>query len=74
MLGPFQAKSISLHVSLLMVRDKQVSLRKMNNMDLSWPKGTLVNTSVQKDVYLDTQHVLNYPSIDLITSSLVKLL
>ena len=37
-------------------------------MDLSWPKGAAVNTAVQKDVYL-----LNYPSIDLITDSLVKL-
>ena len=42
-------------------------------MDLSWPKGASVNTSVQKDVYLDTQYILNYPSIDSITSSLVKL-
>ena len=42
-------------------------------MDLSWPKGASVNTSVQKDMYLDTQYILNYPSIDSITSSLVKL-
>ena len=42
-------------------------------MDLSWPKGAAVNASVQKDVYLGTQYVLNYPSMDSITSSLVKL-
>ena len=42
-------------------------------MDLSWPKGAAVNTAVQKDVYLGTQNFLNYPSIDLITDSLVKL-
>ena len=42
-------------------------------MDLSWSKGASVNASVQKDIHLATQYVLNYPSIDLITSSLTKL-
>ena len=73
MLGPFQTKPISLHVSPLMVRDKQESFKTMTIMDLSWPKGASVNASVQKDVYLGTQYVLNYLSIDSITSSLVKL-
>ena len=72
-LGPFQAKSISLHVSPLMVKDKQDSFKKRTIMDLSWPKGASVNASVQKDVYLGTQYVLNYPSIDSLTSSQVKL-
>ena len=71
MLGPFQAKPISLHISHLMVRDKQDSKRTI--MDLSWPKGASVNASVSKDVYLDTQYALTYPSIDSIVSSLVKL-
>ena len=42
-------------------------------MDLSWPNRASINAAVQKDVYLGTQYVLNYSSIDLITSSLVKL-
>ena len=54
MLGPFDNKPIPLHVSPLMVRDKQDSLKKITIMDLSWPKGTAVNTAVQKDVYLGT--------------------
>ena len=37
-------------------------------MDLSCPKGASVNASVQKGIYLGSQYVLNYPSIDLITS------
>ena len=73
MLSPFPAKPIPLHVSPLMVIDKQDSFKKRTIMDLSWPKGASVNASVQKDVYLGTQYVLNYPSIDSITSSLVKL-
>ena len=73
MLGPFQAKPISLHVSPLMVRDKQDSMKKRTIMDLSWPKGASVNAFVQKDVYLGTQYVLTYPSIDSITNSLLKL-
>ena len=73
MLGPFQAKPISLHVSPLMVRDKQDSMKKRTIMDLSWPKGASVNASVSKDVYLDTQYALTHPSIDSIVNSLVKL-
>ena len=42
-------------------------------MDLSWPKEASVNTSVHKDIYLGTQYVLNYPSIDVITNALCKL-
>ena len=42
-------------------------------MDLGWPKGASVNASVQKDIYLGIQYTLNYPSINLITSSLSKL-
>ena len=72
-LGSFDNKPIPLHVSLLMVRDKQDSLKKRTIMDLSWPKGAAVNTAVNKDIYLGTQYFLNYPSIDLITDSLVKL-
>ena len=73
MLGPFDHKPIPLHVSPLMVRDKQDSSKKRTIMDLSWPKGASVNAHIQKDVYLGTQYVLNYPSIDSITDSLCKL-
>ena len=40
---------------------------------LSWPKGFSVNNSVNKDMYLYTPYLLNYPSIDNITSALYKL-
>ena len=73
MLGPFNTKPIPLHVSPLMVRDKQDSNKKRTIMDLSWPKGASVNASVQKDIYLGTQYALNYPSIDSITYALCKL-
>ena len=73
MLGPFDHKPIPLHVSPLMVRDKQDSSKKRTIMDLSWPKGASVNAHVQKDIYLGTQYALNYPSIDSITDSLCNL-
>ena len=73
MLGPFDHKPIPLHVSPLMVRDKQDSNKKRTIMDLSWPKGASVNAHVQKDIYLGTQYTLNYPSIDSITDTLCKL-
>ena len=54
MLGCFHSKPIPLHVSPLMVRDKQDSNKRMTIMDLSLPKGASVNASVQKDIYLGT--------------------
>ena len=72
-LGPFDSKPIQLHTSPLMVRDKQDSDSKRTIMDLSWPEGHSVNFGVSKDVYLGTQFLLKYPSIDRITSSLRSL-
>ena len=73
MLDPFKSKPFTLHVSPLMVRDKQDSNKKRTIMDLSWPKGASINASVQKDIYLGKQYVLNYSSIDSITDALCKL-
>ena len=39
-------------------------------MDLTWPKGNLVNSGVSKRTYLDSYFILKYPSVDDITSSL----
>ena len=71
--GWLLTKPIPLHVSPLMVRDKQDSNKNRTITDLSWPKGASVNAFVQKYIYLGTQYMLNYPFIDLITSSLSKL-
>ena len=70
---PFHEKPIQLHVSPLIVRDKQNSSNKRTIMDLSWPHGASVNDGVHKDSYLQTSYELHYPSIDLITNSLRKL-
>ena len=64
MLGPFDSKPICMHVSPLLVRDKQNSNSKRTIMDLSWPKGASVNDDVKKDVYLGTEYDLHYPSVD----------
>ena len=72
-LGPFSDKPIQLHTSPLMVRDKQDSDSKRTIMDLSWPEGHSVNFGVSKDVYLGTEFVLKYPSLDSITRSIRKL-
>ena len=72
-LGPFDTKPIDMHVSPLLVRDKQNSTSKITIMDLSWPKGASVNNGVAKDIYLGTPYDLNYPSVDSITNSLQNL-
>ena len=73
MLGPFDNKPISSHISPLMVRDKQDSDNKRTIMDLSWPKGQSVNDGICKDIYLGTNNILKYPSVDSITASLRSL-
>ena len=73
MLGPFDSKPIHMHVSPLLVRDKQNSNSKRTIMDLSWPRGASVNDGVKKDVYLGTEYDLRYPSVDTITNSLKNL-
>ena len=72
-LGPFREKPIQLHVSPLMIRDKQNSSSKRTIMDPSWPHWASVNDGVRKDVCLETTYELHYPSIDLITNSSQKL-
>ena len=57
-IGPFLEKPCPLHVSPLMVRDKQDSLKKRTFMDLRRPQGQSVNDSVTKDTYLDTDYTL----------------
>ena len=69
-LGPFSDKPIDMHISPLLVRDKQNSSAKMTIMDLSWPKGASVNNGVAKDIYLGTHYDLKFPSVDLIMNSL----
>ena len=73
MLGPFESKPICMHVSPLLVRDKQNSNSKRTIMDLSWPKGASVNDGVKRDVHLGTEYDLRYPSVDTITNSLKNL-
>ena len=72
-LGPFDKKPIDMHVSPLLVRDKQNSTSKKTIMDLSWPKGASVNNGVAKDIYLGTPYELNYPSVDCVMNSLQNL-
>ena len=42
-LGHYDEKPIGMHISPLLVRDKQNSTAKRTTMDLSWPKGASVN-------------------------------
>ena len=74
MLGPFPTPPIeNLHVSPFMTRDKSSSANRRVIIDLSWPHGLSVNSGVENDRYLGTDFVLTYPSIDNITSEVLKL-
>ena len=68
-LGPFSADPIpECHNSPFMTREKPNSLHRHVIVDLSWLKGSSVNTGVNKDSYVGTDFVLCLPTIDHITS------
>ena len=52
--GPFDNPPFPVHISPLMTREKQNSAVRRIIVDLSWPKGALVNDFVHKCKYLDT--------------------
>ena len=62
--GPFQQLPFPVHISPLMTRPKQNTDKRRTIMDLSWPKGASINSSIHKFRYLDTYFSLSYPSID----------
>ena len=70
---PFDHKPIQMPVSPFMTREKQDSEVKQTIVDLSWPKGQSVNIGVSKDVYLGSELILNYPSVDDIVHRLTEL-
>ena len=72
-LGLFKHKPIPLHISPFMTRDKPDSDTRRTIVDLSWPKGQSVNARVQKDEYLGSHFILNYPSVDDIVKRLIEL-
>ena len=68
-LGPFVSDPIpQCHKSPFMTREKPNSIHRQVVVDLSWPKGSSVNTGVNKDSCLGTDFVLPLPTIDHITS------
>ena len=73
MLGPFVQKPISLLISPFMTREKPDSDVRHTIVDLSWPKNFWVNTAVQKNTYMGSNFVLNYPSVDDIVKKLIEL-
>ena len=69
--GPFQEKPFHMHISPLMVRDKQHSRKKKHtSMDLSYLKVSSVNCRVAKNKYLDTNFTLHDPSVHHIAQAL----
>ena len=71
--GPFQQLPFPVHISPLMTCPKQNTDKRRTIMDLSWPKGASVNSSIHKFRYLDTYFSLSYPSIDHIVQEVKKL-
>ena len=73
-LGPFKDPPFNqLHVSPFMTREKVDSDKRRVIIDLSFPSGHSVNDGVISETYLGTPFLLTLPTIDDITSKIVKL-
>ena len=72
MLGPFDVPPIDLHISPFLTREKSDSEKRRVIVDLSWPKGLAVNDATSIDTYDGVKFVLTFPSLDLITSRVLK--
>ena len=73
-LGPFDAPPITMsHSSPFMTLAKPNSDRRRIIIDLSWPLGASVNAGIDKNMYLDSNFCLTFPTVDDITAELKKL-
>ena len=70
MIGPFDEKPCTSHISPFMTRDKAQSEVRCTIIDLSWPKGQAVNDGVNKNVYLGGEFQIHYPTVDKIVKQL----
>ena len=72
--GPFKDVPIkNCHISPFMTHPKANSDTRRVIIDLSWPKGYSVNDGVDKSTYMGTDFHLTFPTIDDLTTELVKL-
>ena len=73
-LGPFPSPPIpDLHISPFMTREKPGAPHRRVIIDLSFPAGESVNAGVDPEQYLGSKFLLTLPTIDTVTSKLVKL-
>ena len=55
------------HISPFMTREKPGAPHRWAIIDLSFPKGGVIDSNINKDSYFGTDFILTLPSIDLIT-------
>ena len=72
--GPYTATPLSqLQCSPMLTRPKATTNKRRIIVDLSWPRGLSVNDCVSSSLYLGTEFVLKFPTIDDITSRIIQL-
>ena len=73
-MGPFKSKTIpNSHSSPFMTRPKPDFDTRRVIVNLSWPIGNSINDGVENIAYMGSEFKLNFPSIDDLTSNLIKL-
>ena len=73
--GPYEIPPYgdNTHVSPFMSRDKPDSENRRIIIDLSWPLEASVNHFTKANMYLSTMYKLQYPTVDNITETLLRL-
>ena len=56
-----------------MTREKPSALHRRVIIDLSWPKGSSVNSGIDKNSYLGTDFILTFPTVDHVMSEIKKI-
>ena len=72
-LGPFKKSPIDkCHYSPFITREKSGSNLRRVIIDLSWPRDQSVNVGIDKNSYLNSEFVLQFPTVDHIVNQLKK--
>ena len=62
--GPYDSPPIPLHTTPFLSRPKPSSEHRRMIIDLSWPKGAIVNSATCTNIHVNASFALSYPIID----------
>ena len=70
--GPHVTPPITLHTSPFLSRPKPDNAHRRMIIDLSWPKGAIVNSATCTNIHVNAACALSYPTIDNMVDAAVQ--